>query len=41
MWTGRALNSREPDIHHFGSIKTELHQGVPKLFSFLMFFSEE
>lgn len=31
----RALNSHDPDIYHFDSIKAELHQGVLKsLFHF-------
>jgi len=41
-WTGRALSLHEPDIHHFGSIKKEMHQGVAKTFFFFsMSFSRQ
>jgi uridylate kinase len=36
VWTGRVMNSLEPDIHKFGSIKKKMHQGVRKPSSFLI-----
>jgi hypothetical protein len=40
VWTGRALNSPEPDIHEIGSIKTKMHRGVRKPLDFLILLVE-
>ena len=36
QWTGRALNSSEPDIQTIDSIKAELHRDVPNPLSFIL-----